>query len=84
MGLPPMEIRRRRDRPMRAFVTPQGVYWTVYEADVSASPGAEPTRALIADSDGVVRRFREFPDSWHTLSDPELERFIAAPMFRQR
>lgn len=79
-----MEFRRRYDRPMRAFVTPTGVYWKVFEADVSASPGAEPTRALIADSDGVVRRFREFPDDWHILSDPELERFIAAPIFRPR
>lgn len=79
-----MEFRRRRDRPMRAFVTPAGVYWKVYEADVSASPGAEPTRALIAESDGVMRRFREFPSDWHTLSDPELARFIAAPIFRQR
>jgi hypothetical protein len=79
-----MEFRRRHDRPMRAFVTPHGVYWKVYEADVSASPGAEPTRALIADSDGVVRRFREFPDGWHMLTDPELEHLIASPIFRQR
>lgn len=33
-------------------------------------------RSLVFESDGAVRRVRNYPEEWHTLSDEELARLV--------
>jgi hypothetical protein len=49
-----------------------GVEWRVHETSAGHVPGSRRNRCLIFDSEGVVRRLWEYPDSWQELSDDDL------------
>jgi hypothetical protein len=56
---------------LRHFVDADGMRWCVHEqpfADYDRRSGL----SLIFSSDGAVRRVRNYPDSWRSLSDEEL------------
>lgn len=56
---------------MRVFVDAEGTRWQVSErpfADYDRRRGL----SLIFASDAAVRRVREYPDDWSSLSDEEL------------
>jgi hypothetical protein len=56
---------------VRSFVDADGIRWQVTErpfADYDRRRGL----SLIFSSDGAVRRVREYPDTWFSLSDDEL------------
>ena len=55
----------------RTFVDSDGTRWSVYEqpfADYDRRRGI----SLIFASDAAMRRVRDYPDNWRTLSDTEL------------
>ena len=55
----------------RTFVDAEGVCWRVFEqafADYDRRRGM----SLIFASDGAVRRVRDYPANWSTISDAEL------------
>lgn len=52
-------------------ISVEHMHWLVYELP----PGSYDRRAtpsLVFDSDGIVRRVREYPPDWRTLSDENL------------
>jgi hypothetical protein len=56
---------------VRSFVDADGIRWQVTErpfADYDRRRGL----SLIFSSDGAVRRVREYPANWFSLSDEEL------------
>lgn len=55
----------------RAFVDADGMRWRVFEQSFSAYDRRRGT-SLIFSSDAAVRRVREFPASWRSLSDADL------------
>jgi hypothetical protein len=58
-----------RDRPRTLVI--HGEHWTVYErADPMLDRRA--SSSLIFESDGAVRRVRNYPANWRELSDEEL------------
>ena len=59
------------DRTVRVFVDADGTRWQVSErpfADYDRRRGL----SLIFASDAAVRRVREYPGNWHSLTDDEL------------
>lgn len=59
------------EAPVRMFVDREGTRWQVSErpfADYDRRRGV----SLIFASDGAVRRVREYPADWMSLSDDEL------------
>ena len=66
----PFELLRKAQRIGRSIVV-QGVPWLVYELppmvfDRRNSP------SLVFETDGTVRRVRNYPQNWRDLSDDEL------------
>lgn len=62
---------RKAPAQVRTFVDTEGIRWQVTErpfADYDRRRG----HSLIFSSDGAVRRVREFPADWFSLSDEEL------------
>jgi hypothetical protein len=57
----------------------QGVRWAVHEASAARTPGAQASRCLIFDSEGIVRRLWAFPEQWAQLSDQEILGLLDAP-----
>jgi hypothetical protein len=55
----------------RTFVDAEGVHWHVYEQAFSEYDRRHGV-SLIFSSDAAVRRVRDYPDDWVTLSDAEL------------
>lgn len=58
-------------RPPRSFVDADGVRWQVYERQVNDYDRRSGI-SLIFASEGAVRRVRNFPADWDTLSDQDL------------
>jgi hypothetical protein len=57
----------------REFVDTEGARWRVYEQPVSDYDRRRGT-SLIFASEAAVRRVRDFPADWKSLSDEELVR----------
>ena len=57
----------------------EGVRWAVHEASASRTPGAQASRCLIFDSEGIVRRLWVFPEQWERLADIEIIGLLDAP-----
>jgi hypothetical protein len=55
----------------RTFVDADGVRWHVHEQPFSAYDRRKG-RSLIFSSDGAVRRVRDYPEDWISLSDRAL------------
>lgn len=55
----------------RFFVDGEGTRWRVFE-QVNTVFDRRRSRSLIFASESAVRRVREFPENWITLSDDEL------------
>ena len=67
---PPARANRAAPQ-VRSFVDADGTRWQVTErpfADYDRRRGL----SLIFSSDGAVRRVREYPADWYTLSDEQL------------
>jgi hypothetical protein len=47
-----------------------GTFWQVCE--VAYEFDRRSGRSLVFESDGSVRRVRNYPETWNALSDPEL------------
>ncbi|HVE80269.1 MAG TPA: hypothetical protein VNA89_15490 [Gemmatimonadaceae bacterium] len=60
----------RVDGPVRVFHDSDGMRWRAYERQHDD----QPHPSLIFESVVAVRRVRDYPDSWHELSDAELGR----------
>ena len=60
--------------PTRCVVDTAGTFWTVCE--VAYALDRRSGRSLVFESDGAVRRVRNYPEEWHTLSDDELARLV--------
>jgi hypothetical protein len=56
---------------VRTFVDADGVSWRVHEQSFSEYDRRKG-RSLIFSSDGAVRRVRDYPQEWMTLTDTEL------------
>jgi hypothetical protein len=56
---------------VRMFVDADGVSWRVHEQAFSEYDRRKG-RSLIFSSDGAVRRVRDYPREWMTLTDAEL------------
>ena len=56
----------------RSYVDAEGTCWEVREMK-SADYDRRAGTSLIFESIGAIRRVRNFPASWTTLSDAELE-----------
>jgi hypothetical protein len=69
-----LDVRRSVDRlPAREFIDSRQVRWCVYESPRPCADGTTRPGSLIFESDGVIRRVRDFPVDWRTLTDAELE-----------
>ena len=55
----------------RALVAPDGTRWEVYERPAVSY---DPRPSLIFDSERLVRRVRQYPESWRTVTADELYR----------
>ncbi|HEX7980106.1 MAG TPA: hypothetical protein VF461_15965 [Gemmatimonadaceae bacterium] len=60
--------------PIRSVVDAAGTFWQVCEVDYSIDRRAG--RSLVFESDGSVRRVRNYPEKWHELPDEELARLV--------
>jgi hypothetical protein len=58
-------------RATRTFVDADGVRWLAHEQPFSEYDRRKG-RSLIFSSDGAVRRVRDYPGNWMTLTDEEL------------
>jgi hypothetical protein len=54
----------------RRYLTVDGVIWEVRLFVSQYDRRSRPD--LVFESDGVVRRVRDYPEDWHTLSDEML------------
>src|SRR3954468_13485050 len=50
----------------------EGIRWNVREMDSTRVPGARRDRCLIYESEGIIRRVWDFPETWRELSPDEL------------
>jgi hypothetical protein len=62
---------RDATQAVRTFVDLEGVGWRVHEQAFSEYDRRKG-RSLIFSSDGAVRRVRDYPAEWMTLTDAEL------------
>jgi hypothetical protein len=68
------QVRRAIDRAAaRQFYDAAGVRWCVFEAPTYCEDGTTRPGGLFFESDAAVRRVRDFPAHWRTLTDAELE-----------
>ena len=58
-------------QPQRQLSSADGNHWRVYERAYPAIDRRTGT-CLIFESDKVIRRVRDFPPNWRSLSDDEL------------
>lgn len=65
----PLDRRGSSRGPDRRFHS-QGEYWRV--AEHHDLLGSDVVRSLVFESENAVRRVRNFPDDWLTLSDAAL------------
>jgi hypothetical protein len=69
-----LDVRRSADRPpAREFIDARHVLWCVYESPRPCADGTPRPGSLIFESDAAIRRVRDFPADWRTLTDAELE-----------
>jgi hypothetical protein len=61
----------RAAEAVRVFVDADGTRWQVSERHFS-DYDRRRGRSLIFASDAAVRRVRDYPDDWYSLSDAEL------------
>lgn len=61
------------DRPSRVFHDADGICWTVSERDPDPYD-RRSTPSLVFASDTIIRRVRQYPSDWHSLSDEALAR----------
>ena len=52
----------------------EGTFWQVCE--VVYALDRRSGRSLVCESDGSVRRVRNYPETWYELSDRELARLV--------
>jgi hypothetical protein len=64
------DVRREAQKNARHLVV-ENVPWLVYELPPSDYDRRE-TPSLIFESEGAMRRVRNYPADWRTLSDAEL------------
>jgi hypothetical protein len=60
--------------PTRSVIDAAGTFWQVCEVEYALD--RRTGRSLIFESDGSVRRVRQYPDNWYDLSDVELVRLV--------
>jgi len=60
--------------PTRNVLDSEGTYWQVCE--VAYEFDRRSGRSLVFESDGAVRRVRNYPETWNELSDEELARLV--------
>jgi hypothetical protein len=60
--------------PTRSVLDAEGTFWQVCE--VAYALDRRSGRSLVFESDGAVRRVRNYPDMWDELSDDELARLV--------
>jgi len=60
--------------PTRSVVDAQGIFWQVCEVEFGLD--RRVGRSLVFESDVSVRRVRNYPITWHELSDEELARLV--------
>ena len=60
--------------PIRSVVDAAGTFWQVCEVEYALD--RRTGRSLVFESDGSVRRVRQYPETWHDLSDDELARLV--------
>ena len=66
----PSEVVREAQRLARGIAV-DGVFWLVYELPPNAFDRRH-SPSLVFESEGTVRRVREFPSDWRTLGDDDL------------
>jgi hypothetical protein len=62
---------RDASQTVRTFVDADGVSWRVHEQAFSEYDRRKG-RSLIFSSEGAVRRVRDYPQQWMTLTEAEL------------
>lgn len=76
--LPPLPVRDAaiagRLMPWHEFDDSAGVSWRVFELPAGSAGRSSWGASLIFESDGALRRVRNFPPRWSALSAFELER----------
>ena len=60
--------------PLRSVVDAEGTFWQVCEVEYALD--RRTGRSLVFESDVSVRRVRNYPITWHELSDEELARLV--------
>lgn len=60
--------------PIRSVVDAAGTFWQVCEVEYALD--RRTGRSLVFESDGSVRRVRQYPATWHDLPDDELARLV--------
>jgi hypothetical protein len=60
--------------PTRSVLDAEGTFWLVCEVPYELD--RRSGRSLVFESDGAVRRVRNYPESWNELSDAELARLV--------
>jgi hypothetical protein len=60
--------------PIRSVVDAAGTFWQVCEVEYALD--RRTGRSLVFESDGSVRRVRQYPERWHDLPDDELVRLV--------
>lgn len=66
----PSEVVREAQRRARSILV-DGVLWLVYELPPTTFDRRH-TPSLVFESDGAVRRIRDFPSAWRALGDDDL------------
>ena len=60
--------------PTRSLTDAQGTFWQVCEVEFALD--RRTGRSLVFESEGSVRRVRNYPATWHDLPDDELARLV--------
>ncbi|MGI8546620.1 MAG: hypothetical protein ACR2M1_04690, partial [Gemmatimonadaceae bacterium] len=57
--------------------------WRCYERQNTGTGIAAGPRCLLAETEGIIRRFERYPDDWHRMSDAGLVALIQGPARRR-
>ena len=60
--------------PIRSVVDAAGTFWQVCEVEYALD--RRTGRSLVFESDGSVRRVRQYPERWFDLPDEALARLV--------
>jgi hypothetical protein len=60
--------------PIRSVVDSAGTFWQVCEVEYALD--RRTGRSLVFESDGSVRRVRNYPETWSDLPDHELAQLV--------